>query len=116
MKNYHTEYDKLELNDNLYISKLDNRSKAAWRFPYCLTSCNYDIIANFIDWGINNLGSFSPFEIYYNSDNYQNKRRLDVKWLVKTTSHYGSSYAEFYVRKEDLSTVLLFWNENGKSF
>ena len=104
MKDYHTELDRQFLKFDLALCKLDGRSKA-----------NYATINKFIEWGMNNLGLFSIYDIFYDSSNLNNKERLNAKWLIKSkTAEFGRTYIEFYIRKEDLPIVLLCWKEDGK--
>ena len=115
MKYYHTEFDRQLLNSDLALCKLDGRSKASHRFPYRLESKDYNTINKFIEWGMNNLGLFSIYDVFYDSSYLNNKERLNAKWLIKSkTTDFGTAYVEFYIRKEDLPIVLLCWKEDGK--
>lgn len=115
MKDYHTELDRQFLKFDLALCKLDGRSKASYQFPYRLECGDYATINKFIEWGMNNLGLFSIYDIFYDSSNLNNKERLNAKWLIKSkTAEFGRTYIEFYIRKEDLPIVLLCWKEDGK--
>ena len=104
-----TELNRQPLQHKLNLATLDGRSQVSHVFTHKIEVNDYDTIMKFIDWGIENLGTFCPYEIF--CDN-RSKDRTNAKWLIKTLSgHLGEKWVEFYIKKQDLPLVLLCWKE-----
>lgn len=103
-----TEYDRVPLEIG-NLARLDSRSRVSHIFSHRVEVSGYKDVTNFINWGVENLGTFCPFEIFFDADRND---RLNVKWLIKTIpGRYTNPWSEFYIKKEDLPLVMLYWQK-----
>lgn len=110
---WETELDRLALTNDMHLATLDGRSRASGIFSHKIECSDYDTISRFIEWGVNNLGSFSVYDIFFDSLNFQNPSRISVSWLINSKKpQYNAAYAEFYIRKKDLPLILLYWQDS----
>jgi hypothetical protein len=102
--------NKIKLQENLYLVKLDQRSGATLsHFSHRVDATEIKNARNFLNWAVSFLGDFSLWN-HYLRERYH-VGYVAPNWVVRYQDP-ANSFTEFFIHKDVVSFVILNWKAN----